>query len=269
MAKVVLITGGSRGIGAATARLAADKGYDIAISYRQNASEAEKLVHEIHGKGRKAIAVQANVGNSADIERLYTDVVDYFGRLDAVVNSAGISWHGRADEIPFDALSDLFSTNVFGVILSSKEAVKRLSKKYSGTGGVIINVSSMAATIGGRPGSSHYAATKAAVDAFTTGLAKEVAAEGIRAIAVRPGFTLTDMTEATSSDPESARSINATIPLGRSASALEIAQPIVWLLSDEASFITGAHLDVSGGGFLIGGKVAATDHKNPTVRSVN
>jgi NAD(P)-dependent dehydrogenase (short-subunit alcohol dehydrogenase family) len=254
MSKVVLITGGSRGIGAATALLAAQRGYDVAISYRQNAAEAERVVRAIEQTGQRAIAIQADVTDADAIAQLFDQVDAAFGRLDALINSAGIGWSGRIDSVDAHSLQALFATNVFGTVLASREAIKRLSTQAGGQGGVIINISSMAATIGGRPGSALYAATKAAVDTFTTGLAKEVAAEGIRAISVRPGFTRTDMTEAAHADPVISAAIVATIPQARAAEVEEIARPIVWLLSDEASFISGAHLDISGGGFHIGGQ---------------
>jgi NAD(P)-dependent dehydrogenase (short-subunit alcohol dehydrogenase family) len=252
MAKVLLVTGGSRGIGAATALLAAERGYDVAINYRADAAAADRVVSAIHALGRRAIAVQADVSKPDDVVRLFNTVDKELGPLSALVNSAGVGSNARVEDSDPAALAQLFNTNVIGLILASREAVRRLSTKHGGRGGVIVNVSSMAATIGGRPGASHYAASKAAVDAFTTGLAKEVAREGVRAVSVRPGFTHTDMTEAVSADPAAHAAIVSTIPFGRAGEAIEIARPIVWLLSDEASFVSGAHLDVSGGGFLVG-----------------
>lgn len=254
MAKVLLITGGSRGIGAATARIAAARGYDVAINYLQDAAAANRLVDEITHLGQRAIAVQADVGQEIDVMRLFETVDRELGRLNALVNSAGIG-SGAVPVADTDAadLDRLLRTNVQGTILASREAVRRLSTRRGGRGGAIVNVSSMAATIGGRPGATLYAASKAAVDAFTTGLAKEVAAEGIRVSAVRPGFTRTDMTSSWSSDPEVYRRIAGTIPVGRPGEVEEIAHPILWLLSEEASFVSGAHLNVPGGGFVIGG----------------
>jgi len=254
MAKVLLVTGGSRGIGAATARLAAERGYDVAINYLQDSGAADGVVQDIRALGRRAIAVQADVSVPDDVVRLFKTVDQELGPLSALVNSAGVGSSGvRVEDSDPAALERLFRTNVIGLILAAREAVRRLSTKHGGQGGVIVNVSSMAATIGGRPGASHYAASKAAVDAFTTGLAKEVGGEGIRAVSVRRGFTRTDMTDAWSKDPKVLAGIVATLPLGRAGEAIEIARPIVWLLSDEASFVSGAHLDVSGGGFLVGG----------------
>jgi NAD(P)-dependent dehydrogenase (short-subunit alcohol dehydrogenase family) len=254
MSEVLIITGGASGIGAATARLAAEKGYDIAINYRTREREAWLLVDELNAYGVRAHAFQADISRPADIVRLYTEVDEKLGRVTALVNSAGIgTGPARVDETDADLLHHLFQTNVLGLILSTREAVRRMSKVHGGKGGVIINVSSMAATIGGRPGASLYAATKGAVDAFTVGLAKEVAKEGIRAVSVRPGFTITEMTEGYVSDPLRLAAIASTIPVGRPGLVDEVAKPIVWLLSDEASFITGAFLDISGGGFNIAG----------------
>ncbi|NTU52740.1 MAG: SDR family oxidoreductase [Chlorobiaceae bacterium] len=254
MSEVLLITGGASGIGAATARLAARKGYDIAINYRSREREAELLVEELKKTGVRVIAVQADIACPGDIERMFEEVTERLGVLTALVNSAGVlSGRTRVDEADATLLTRLFQTNVTGLILSTREAVRRMSTAHGGKGGVIVNVSSMAATIGGRPGVSLYGSSKAAVDVFTVGLAREVAAEGIRAVAVRPGFTITEMTAEYTNDPDRYAEIASSIPLGRPANVDEIARPIVWLLSDEASFITGALLDVSGGGFNIGG----------------
>lgn len=253
MPRVLLITGASRGIGAATAVLAAERGFDVAVNYRRDAEAAGRVVDAVREKGRRAVAIQADVAVAADVERLFKTVDETLGQLSALVNGAGIGSGGaRVEDTDPVELERLFRTNVIGLILASREAVRRLSTRHGGQGGAIVNVSSMAATIGGRPGASHYAASKGAVDAFTTGLAKEVAGEGIRAVAVRPGFTRTDMTRSWSADPQLFADIAATIPFGRPAEAAEIARPIVWLLSEEASFVSGAHLDISGGGFLIG-----------------
>ena len=254
MSELLMITGGASGIGAATARLAAEKGYNIAINYRTRESEARLLVDELNASGIKAYAFQADISRPADIERLYREVDEKLGRVTALVNSAGIGTPpARVDETDADLLHHLFQTNVLGLMLSTREAVRRMSMLHGGKGGVIINVSSMAATIGGRPGASLYAATKGAVDAFTLGLAKEVAQEGIRAVSVRPGFTITEMTEPYVTNPQTLAEIASTIPVGRPGSVDEVARPIVWLLSNEASFITGAFIDISGGGFNIAG----------------
>jgi NAD(P)-dependent dehydrogenase (short-subunit alcohol dehydrogenase family) len=253
MSKNLLITGGASGIGASVARLAAGQGWSIAINYRSREAEAFGLVEELKGGGTRAFAIRADVSEPAQIERLYAEADEKLGTLAAVVNSAGIGFPPtRVEDTDPEKLERLFRTNVLGVILSSKEAARRLSTRHGGSGGVVINVSSMAATIGGRPGSSQYAASKAAVDAFSVGFGKEVGREGIRVISVRPGFTATPMTDETIADPARGPAIAATIPLGRPARVEEIAAPIVWLLSDAASFISGTCIDLSGGGFLIG-----------------
>lgn len=257
MSKVLIITGGASGIGAATARLAAAKGYSIAINYRTRAHEANRLVEELKLFGVAAIAVAADIANPDDVIRLYATVDAELGLVTAVVNSAGIgTTPTRVEDSNPVELQRLFATNVLGLILSTREAVRRMSTLRGGKGGVIINLSSMAATIGGRPGASLYAASKAAVDAFTVGLAKEVGAEGIRAVSVRPGFTLTEMTAGT--DPRRLEEIASTIPFGRVGQVEEIAAPIVWLLSSEASFISGTLFDISGGGFALGGSPLAS-----------
>jgi NAD(P)-dependent dehydrogenase (short-subunit alcohol dehydrogenase family) len=252
MAGVLLVTGGASGIGAAVVRLAADRGFALAINYRSKEQRAQALVHELRAKGARAAAFHADVTDPEQVEALYLRVQNELGSLRAVVNSAGIATSaGRVAGAAPATLERLLRTNVLGVMLSCREAARVLSTRSGGSGGVIVNVSSMAATIGGRPGHAHYAATKAAVDSFSAGFAKEVAPEGIRVISVRPGLTVTDMTRERLEDSSFRQVISETIPLGRPARVEEVAAPIVWLLSSEASFITGACLDVSGGGFSI------------------
>jgi NAD(P)-dependent dehydrogenase (short-subunit alcohol dehydrogenase family) len=253
MGKVLLVTGGATGIGAATARLAAGKGYAIAINYRTKEREALSLAAELQAAGSRAVAIQADISVPSDILRLYRVVDEKLGPVSALVNSAGMgTLPTRVDETDEVVLHRLFQTNVHGLILSSREAVRRMSSVHGGKGGVIVNVSSMASTIGGRPGASLYAASKGAVDAFTIGLAREVAAEGIRAVAVRPGFTITEMTSGYVTDSKRLDYIASTIPMGRAGAVDEVAKPIVWLLSEEASFVSGALFDISGGGFRVG-----------------
>jgi NAD(P)-dependent dehydrogenase (short-subunit alcohol dehydrogenase family) len=252
MSGILLVTGGASGIGAAVSRMAAARGYAVAINYRSRQSQAEALAQELRGQGTRAVALRADVSEPRQVEALYAAVKHELGAPTAVVNSAGIAtgpWR-VADAEPGD-LEQLFRTNVLGVMLSCREAARAMSTRRGGGGGVVINVSSMAATIGGRPGNSHYAASKAAVDSFSVGFAKEVASEGIRVVSVRPGFTITDMTSHRLEDAKFRRVITETIPLGRPARTEEVAAPIVWLLSNEASFITGTCLDVSGGGFSV------------------
>lgn len=251
---VVLVTGGSSGIGAAVARHAAAQGRAVAITYRTQRAAADALVRDLRRNGAEIHAFAADVAREEEVVRLFDDVdVRFEGRpLRGVVNSAGVGGrHGPVASFTGADLAALWGTNVTGTILACREAVKRFDAH--GRGGAIVNVSSMAATIGGRPGASAYAASKAAVDVFTVGLAKEVAARGIRVNVVRPGFTVTPMTRRASEDPAALAAVSATIPIQRPATADEVAKPIVWLLSDEASFVTGARLDVSGGGFVVGG----------------
>jgi NAD(P)-dependent dehydrogenase (short-subunit alcohol dehydrogenase family) len=249
----LLITGGSRGIGAATARLAAQHGYAVAVNYRAAQDKAEALVAEIERDGGSAIAVQADVAAEDQVEALFR-AVDAFGPLTALVNSAGISVAAqtRVAELEQNALERMLAVNVIGTMLCCREAVRRMSTRFGGKGGAIVNVSSMAATIGGRPGRTAYAASKGAVDSFTIGFAREIAREGIRVNALRPGMTMTDMTDAVRRDPELYARTAETIAMNRCAEPEEMARPILWLLSDEASFISGALLDGSGGGFMLG-----------------
>jgi NAD(P)-dependent dehydrogenase (short-subunit alcohol dehydrogenase family) len=257
MSDVLLITGGASGLGVETARLAASRGHRVAINYRSRAAQAEALAAEITGKGGRAVALPGDVAREDDIVRLFSETEHLLGPVTGLVNSAGIGGgaHRVAD---FDAavLAELFAVNVIGLMLCCREAARRMSTRRGGPGGhkggAIVNVSSMAATIGGRPGKSPYAASKAAVDAFTVGFAKEVAREGIRVNSVRPGMVLTEMTEAALSDPAHRADVEATIAMGRVGHAAEIASAILWLLSAESSFVSGARLDASGGGFVIG-----------------
>ena len=197
--------------------------------------------------------MRADVSVESDVVRLFEEAVAWAGALDALVNCAGVSGrHSRVEDFDAAVLDVLMRVNVVGTMLCCREAARRMSTDLGGAGGAIVNVSSMAGTIGGRPGNSAYAASKAAVDSFTKGFAKEVGSVGIRVNVVRPGVTITDMTAAVRDDPAMRARVSATIPLGRVAAAEEIAAPILWLLSKEASFISGCMLDASGGGFLIG-----------------
>ncbi len=251
MSKTCLITGGARGIGFETAHLAAQSGWDIAIVYREQAAAAERAVAAIKALGRNAMAVRADVAVEKEIVAAFAAIDQAMRPIAGVVNSAGINAHGRVQDLVGDDLRRMFDINVTGLMLCCREAARRMSTKRGGAGGAIVNISSMAATIGGRPGSSTYAASKGAVDVFTTGFAREVAAEGIRVNAVRPGVTDTDMIAAMRSGQRRA-AVEATIPMGRFGRPEEIAAAVVWLLSDAASFVTGAHLNVGGGGFHVG-----------------
>ena len=252
MGDVLLVTGGARGIGRAVVELAADRGYDVAVGYRKEREAADAAVAAVRAAGRRALALQADVAEEADIVRMFEQAEAGLGPIRAVVNSAGISTRMRVDAMAAADLQRLMAVNVVGLMLCCREAAKRMSTANGGQGGAIVNVGSMAAAFGGRPGASHYAGSKGAVDSFSKGFAREVAEEGIRVNVVRPGVTLTDMVEAVRDDPEKRRLISATIPMGRPAEAAEIAEPILWLLSDAASFVTGCIVDASGGGFVIG-----------------
>lgn len=253
MTGVLSITGGGRGIGAAAARLAAVEGYRVAVNYRVRQEAAEALVAEIAAAGGEADAFAADVAEDAEVVALFDAVEDRLGRLTALVNSAGLSpGTSRVADFEVAPLQRLMAVNVVGTMLCCREAVRRMSTERGGAGGAIVNVSSMAAVTGGRPGGSHYAASKAAVDAFTIGLAKEVAGEGIRVNSLRPAMVRTDMTEARLADPASHARMAAAVAMNRIATAEEIARPILWLLSEAASFVSGACLDAAGGGFVIG-----------------
>jgi NAD(P)-dependent dehydrogenase (short-subunit alcohol dehydrogenase family) len=251
MTKVLLITGGASGIGAETARRAASRGYSIAINYRTRDAEAKKVVAAVEAKGGKAIAIKADMAVEADIVKMFDETTKALGPVTHLLNSAGISVRSRVDEFDAKVLANLFATNVTGLMICCREAALRMSTKHGGKGGAIVNVSSMAATLGGRSLSSAYAASKGAVDAFTKGFAREVAPEGIRVNSLRPGMVLTEMTEGRLKDPAFKKSIEASIPIRRVGESREIADAALWLLSDEASFITGSMLDASGGGYLI------------------
>ena len=242
MKKVLLVTGGGRGIGAATARLAAERGYAVCINYRSDKASAEKLAKEIGG-----LAVAADVSVEADVVRLFRAIDEKLGRIGALVNNAGVVDQGsRVEAITAKRLERMFGINVYGSFLCAREAIKRMSKKHGGAGGAIVNLSSIAAKLGGPGEYVDYAAAKGAIDSFTIGLAKELGPDGIRVNAVRPGIINTEI-HASSGDPARLQRIGATAPLGRYGEAEEIARAILWLLSDEASYTTGALLDVAGG----------------------
>ena len=252
MSKVLLITGGASGIGAETARLAARQGYKVAINYRSRDAQAMGIAADIAAQNGEAIALPGDMASEADIVRLFNETEKTFGPITHLVNSAGINGKpGRVDAYEADVLTRLFAVNVVGLMLCCREAARRMSTRNGGKGGAIVNVSSLAATLGGRAGSSAYAATKGAVDSFTKGFATEVAAEGIRVNSLRPGMVLTEMTEKRLEDKAFRDRIQASIPMGRVGEAHEIANAVLWLLSDESSFITGSTLDAAGGGYRV------------------
>ena len=247
MTKVVLITGGSRGIGAATALLAASQGFTVAVNYSANSLAADEIVRLIRANGGQAMTVQGDVAREADVLAMFEKVDAKFGRLSALVNNAGVvDQTSRVDAMSLERLQRMFAVNVMGSFLCAREAVKRMSTRYGGSGGAIVNVSSAAARLGSPGQYVDYAAAKGAIDTFTIGLAKEVAAEGIRVNAVRPGIIETEI-HASGGLPNRVRDVAPQVPMLRAGTAHEVAQSIVWLLGDQAGYNTGALLDVAGG----------------------
>ena len=247
MDKVILITGGSRGIGAATAILAAQQGYRICINYLTDAAAAHEVLARVHALGAKAIAVQADVSNEEEIISLFTRVDEELGPITALVNNAGtVGLKSRVDEMSESRILHTLRTNVLGPILCSRYAVLRMSPRYGGQGGNIVNVSSGAARLGSPNEYVDYAASKGALDTFTLGLSKELAGEGIRVNAVRPGLIFTEF-HALSGDPGRVSTLESSIPMGRGGRPEEVAEAIIWLLSDKASYATGTFIDLCGG----------------------
>ncbi|OAI94073.1 SDR family oxidoreductase [Pseudomonas putida] len=246
-APVMVITGASRGIGAATARLAATRGYDVVISYVSNEAAAQAVAQEVRAAGRQALPVRADSADPEQVARLFAAVDETFGRLDVLVNNAGIiARQSRLEDLDIERIRRIFAVNAIGPILCAQQAVKRMSQRHGGAGGVVVNVSSAAARLGSPNEYVDYAASKGALETFTTGLAKEVAGEGIRVNCVRAGHIYTEM-HASGGEPGRVDRVKHTIPLGRGGQPEEIAQAILWLASSEASFVTGAFLDATGG----------------------
>jgi NAD(P)-dependent dehydrogenase (short-subunit alcohol dehydrogenase family) len=244
--RVVIITGGSRGIGRATALAAAARGFRICIGYASNETAARNVVSAIEAKNGKAIAVRCDVGSESDILKLFK-AADEFGTLGALINNAGIVGPtSRVDEMSAERISRIMAVNVTGSMLCAREAVKRMSTRHGGKGGVIVNLSSVAAKLGSPNTYVDYAASKGAIDSFTIGLGHEVAGEGIRVAAIRPGLIDTEI-HASGGEPDRAHRLSHMVPMKRVGTAEEIANAVVWLLSDEASYVTSAILDVSGG----------------------
>nr|WP_298145910.1 SDR family oxidoreductase [uncultured Pseudomonas sp.] len=247
MNRVMLITGASRGIGAATAKLAAARGYALCLNYREQSAIAEALVEEIVGSGGRAIAVQADMADEAQVLQLFARLDQEFGRLDVLVNNAGmLERQQRLEQMDLARWQRVFAVNVFGSFLCCREAVKRMSTRHDGNGGAIVNLSSVAATLGAPDEYIDYAAAKGAIDSLTRGLAKEVAAEGIRVNAVRPGVIDTEI-HASGGEPQRVARVSRSVPMGRGGRAEEVAEAILWLASDQASYTSGALLDISGG----------------------
>ncbi len=247
MLKTLLVTGASRGIDAATAVLAASQGWQVAVNYAANSLAADGVVRQIRAAGGVAIAVQADVSVETDVLRLFDTVDAKLGRLDGLVNNAGVvDVAQRVDAMSVARLTRMWATNITSSFVCAREAVRRMSTQRGGSGGVIVNLSSAAARLGSPAQYVDYAASKAAIDTFTLGLAKEVAAEGIRVNAVRPGIIETDI-HASGGQPDRAAQMAPMVPMQRAGRAEEVAQAIVWLLSDAASYTTGSILDVAGG----------------------
>ena len=244
---IVLITGASRGIGAATARLAAERGYAVCVNYRRRRDAAERVVAEIAGAGGRAIAVQADIAIEADVVRMFETIDRELGAVRALVNNAGIlERQSRLEDIDAERVSRVFATNVIGAFTCSREAVRRMSTRRGGAGGAIVNVSSRAAQLGSPNEYIDYAASKAALETLTVGLAREVGTEGIRVNGIRVGHVYTEL-HASGGEPGRVDRLAPTVPMQRGGQPIEVARAILWLLSDEASYSTGALLDVSGG----------------------
>jgi NAD(P)-dependent dehydrogenase (short-subunit alcohol dehydrogenase family) len=244
--KVVIITGGSRGIGRATALAAASRGYRVCVGYASNEAAAQSVVSAIEAKNGKAIAVKCDVGSEKEILALFK-AADGFGTLGTLVNNAGIVGPtSRVDEMSAERIQRIMAVNITGSMLCAREAVKRMSTRHGGKGGVIVNLSSVAAKLGSPNTYVDYAASKGAIDSFTIGLGYEVAGEGIRVAAIRPGLIDTEI-HASGGEPDRAHRLSHMVPMKRVGTAHEIANAIIWLMSDDASYVTSAILDVSGG----------------------
>jgi NAD(P)-dependent dehydrogenase (short-subunit alcohol dehydrogenase family) len=247
VANIVIITGASRGIGASTARLAAERGYDVCVNYRTNRQAAERVVADIEALGRKAVPVQADISIEADVVRLFETCDRRLGRPRALVNNAAVlETQMRVDAMDAARVQRIFATNVVGAFVCAREAVKRMSTKLGGSGGTIVNLSSGAARMGAPGEYVDYAASKAAIETMTIGLARETAEEGIRVNGVRAGYIYTEI-HASGGEPDRVDRVKVNVPMKRGGQPEEVARAILWLLSDEPSFTTGSFIDVTGG----------------------
>ncbi|CAB3879341.1 SDR family oxidoreductase [Achromobacter ruhlandii] len=246
-APVILITGGSRGVGAATARLAAAQGYDVAISYVSNEAAARAVVADVQALGRRALAVRADSADPQQVTHLFAAIDQAFGRLDVLVNNAAIiARQSRVEDLTFERMQRVFAVNAIGPMLCAQQAARRMSQRHKGRGGAIINVSSGAARLGSPNEYVDYAASKGALESFTIGFSKEVAREGIRVNCVRPGHIYTEM-HASGGEPGRVDRVKDTVPMGRGGQPEEVARAILWLAGAEASYVTGTFVDVTGG----------------------
>lgn len=246
-APLILITGGSRGVGAATARLAAAQGYDVAITFVSREAEAQAVAADVEAEGRRALAVRADSAEPRQVAELFAAIDSKFGRIDVLVNNAAmLAQQSRMEDLDFERMQRIFAVNSIGPILCAQQAVKRMSYRHNGRGGSVVNVSSASARLGSPGEYVDYAASKGALETFTTGLAKEVARDGIRVNCIRPGHIYTEM-HASGGEPGRVDRVKDTIPMGRGGQPEEVARAILWLASDEASFVTGTFLDVTGG----------------------
>lgn len=243
----LIVTGASRGIGAAVARLGAERGFAVAVNFQTGKSEAQKVVEKIIAAGGRALAICADVSREAEIVRMFQEAEQELGPIKALVNNAGVTGgFAHVEDVTCAAIEKAFAVNVTGAMLCAREAVRRMSTKRGGSGGVIVNISSRAAHTGSPGEWVHYAATKGAIDTFTIGLAREVATEGIRVNAVAPGLVETEL-HAANGDPGRLQRLMGSIPMGRAGQAEEVAESVLWLLSPAASYVTGSILNVGGG----------------------
>ena len=247
MSKVLIVTGGSRGIGAAVCRLAARDGWDVAVNYAGNKAAAEAVAADVRAAGRRASVIQGDMSKEADVIALFEKAEAELGPVTGLAANAGVTGKiTKVADMSVAAMQDVVGLNVIGLMIQNREAVRRMSTKLGGKGGVIVNTSSIAARLGAPNEFTHYAASKGAVDSWTRGIAREVAGEGVRVCAVTPGMIDTDI-HATAGAPDRAARLGKTVPIGRAGSAEEVAETIVWLLSDKAGYTGGAILEVSGG----------------------
>jgi len=247
MSKVMIVTGAARGIGAAVARLAGAKGYDVAVNYTRSKDKAEQVVREVEKSGHRAVAVQGDVGVEDDVLRMFETVDKALGPVSALVNNAGIDYETAIEDMKLDGLKRVYAVNIFGPFLAARESIKRMSIKRGGKGGTIVNVGSISARYGGLPGDVVYASSKGAVDAFTMGLAREVGPLGIRVACVRPGLIRTEIFDSNIGLDRAIEIAKTSTMIGRIGEPAEIANMVLWLCSDEASYVTGTIHDVTGG----------------------